>query len=312
MTWVKIDDHVDQHPKIALVGPLGVALWVAGLAYCNRMETDGFIPRSTAMGLVPAWTVPGIATADDPDPEPISLGVDSAYVVRLLLAAGLWIKVEGGYQVHDYADYQPLKAEIEAERLAKQEAGRAGGLAKAAKAHSNGVAGATAPAIAPATADAIAPALAPALAKSYPGPGTRNPVPEPLTRSPGPGPARSVRARAHESSGDKSTAIVELNARSGDERPPGVDGLRAMATYRLETICHKFDDDKPASSLTRVMTMLERSRLETWDLDNAIKLAEHETQRRRDDTSQRALGIPMAYFLHVLQTCLDDRVAVVA
>lgn len=121
-----------------------------------------------------------------------------------------------------------------------------------------------------------------------------------------------ARARAHESSGDKSTAIVELNAHSGDERPPGIDALRAMATYRLETICHEFDDDKPASSLTRVMTMLERSRLETWDLDNAIKLAEHETQKRIDDPSQRALGIPMAYFLHVLQTCLDDRVAVVA
>lgn len=121
-----------------------------------------------------------------------------------------------------------------------------------------------------------------------------------------------ARAHGRESSGDISTGIVEMNAHSGDERPPGVDEFRAMATYRLGEICQEFDDDNPAGSLTRVMRMFEGSTLETWDLDNAMKLARYETQKRLDDSSQKALGIPMAYYLHVLQTCLNDRVAAVA
>ena len=46
MPWVRIDDGYADHPKMAAVGPLGQALWLAGLAYCNRYLTDGFIPRT--------------------------------------------------------------------------------------------------------------------------------------------------------------------------------------------------------------------------------------------------------------------------
>ena len=64
MAWVKIDDHFDEHPKIAQAGPLAVAVWLAGLAYCNRNLTDGFIPWSKAQGLV-SWQFLG-AESDDP------------------------------------------------------------------------------------------------------------------------------------------------------------------------------------------------------------------------------------------------------
>ena len=33
MPWVRIDDGYADHPKIAAVGPLGQALWFAGLAF---------------------------------------------------------------------------------------------------------------------------------------------------------------------------------------------------------------------------------------------------------------------------------------
>ena len=52
MAWVKIDDNFAQHPKIAQVGPLGMAMQIAALCYCNRLMTDGFIPKRVASTLL--------------------------------------------------------------------------------------------------------------------------------------------------------------------------------------------------------------------------------------------------------------------
>ena len=138
MPWVRIDDGYADHPKLAAVGPLGQALWLAGLAYCNRNLTDGFIPWSASQRLV-TWTY-----RDDLGQVSIYLGshndapVTNEYVCGLLVGARLWIEVPGGFLIHDYEKYQPTKAQIMAEREAKAAAGRAGGLATAAargKAH---------------------------------------------------------------------------------------------------------------------------------------------------------------------------------
>ncbi len=133
MPWVRLDDHFDEHPKIASVGPLGLALWVTALAYCNRNLTDGFIPWTKARSLV-AWEY------QDADGKLYTVArttghvgddVSAPHVIDLLVDAGLWEIVDDGYQIHDYADYQPLKAEIEAAREQKVEAGRRGGQARA-------------------------------------------------------------------------------------------------------------------------------------------------------------------------------------
>ena len=52
MTWAKIDDHLDEHPKIARAGPLGFAWYVAGILYSHRNLTDGFIPEAVARTLL--------------------------------------------------------------------------------------------------------------------------------------------------------------------------------------------------------------------------------------------------------------------
>ena len=123
MPWIKVDDHFDEHPKMARVGPLGWALWLAGLAYCNRNLTDGFIPYITARRLVSwdflmprngsdiesVWTV-GINTGMHGE------DVDSELVIGMLMDAGLWEECTGGYRVHDYMQYQPSKADVVAER----------------------------------------------------------------------------------------------------------------------------------------------------------------------------------------------------
>jgi len=121
MVWVRIDDHFDEHPKIATLDDHAFALFVSGLAYCNRNMTDGFIPTPVGLGKL-RWC-----------------DGKSKKVAAALEQAGLWIPVEGGWTVHDYDDYQPTKEQIEAERAKKQAAGQAGGQASAqARASANG------------------------------------------------------------------------------------------------------------------------------------------------------------------------------
>lgn len=123
MAWVRIDDHFDEHPKLANVSCAGWGLWMAGLAYCNRNLTDGFIPWSKAKGLVSnevvdddgsVWTLARTSGMGGED-------LETDWLIDLLVREGLWITVyDGGritgYRIHDYDDYQPSKEEVLAER----------------------------------------------------------------------------------------------------------------------------------------------------------------------------------------------------
>lgn len=171
MPWVRIDDHFNEHPKHARVGPLAWGIWLAGLAYCNRNLTDGFIPRSVAMTLACFEVVDSegrvwkLARTNGTNSE----DVDMEWVIQLLVDAGLWEEVPGGYRVHDYLEYQPSKDEILSEREKKREAGRKGGLAsgrvRRARAEARAKAGAEADAEARAEAGALAGAQADAKAR---------------------------------------------------------------------------------------------------------------------------------------------------
>lgn len=100
MPWVKLDDGFFDHPKALAAGPLGIAMFVAGLCYCSRHLTDGFIPAEAV-------------------PRLISLPPkQSARVSSDLVRAGLWRTCPGGFIVHDYLEYQPSRAQVNAERQA--------------------------------------------------------------------------------------------------------------------------------------------------------------------------------------------------
>jgi hypothetical protein len=134
MAWIRIDDHYDEHPKHAEAGPLGTIMWLAGLAYCNRNLTDGFIPWAVAQRLV-CWEF--LEAPDDQGRQKLiritkscgHIGDDIRpdYVIDLLLMAGLWEDTEGGYLVHDYDQYQPTREQVESMRNARV----AGGIARA-------------------------------------------------------------------------------------------------------------------------------------------------------------------------------------
>lgn len=114
MAWVKIDDQFPMHPKVVQSGPLGMAMQVAALCYCNRFLTDGFIPA----GVVPTL---------------INLAGQSEIweqVVGRLVHLGMWEEADGGYRIHDYLKYQPSREDAIRERQQKSEAGRKGAQAR--------------------------------------------------------------------------------------------------------------------------------------------------------------------------------------
>lgn len=150
MPWVRLDDGFPEHPKLLKAGPLAMLMQVAALCYCNRHLTDGFIPEGK---------VPTLLNLD-------GLG-DWREVLSALLREGIWERVDGGYQVHDYLDYQPSRAQVLAEREQKREAGRKGGQASA---QARAQAGAQAPAKAPAQAES----------KPVPVPGSDPDIPLPV------------------------------------------------------------------------------------------------------------------------------------
>jgi general stress protein YciG len=127
VTWVRIDDEFARHPKVVQAGPLGMAMQVAGLCYCNQYLTDGFIPDAVVPGLL---SLDGLGMRMWKG-EMIGGGEDASwqFVADDLEDADLWIRVDGGYRIHDYHDYQPSKAEVLALKEARKDAGRKGGKA---------------------------------------------------------------------------------------------------------------------------------------------------------------------------------------
>ena len=120
MPWVKLDDQMPEHPKVAQAGPLALAMQVAALCYSNRKLTDGFIPRSIARTLLD-WEM-----VDD-EGRVQTLGITSGYVgddvtadwvIDRLVGVGMWEEAPGGFQIHDFDDYQPSKSDVEREREA--------------------------------------------------------------------------------------------------------------------------------------------------------------------------------------------------
>lgn len=105
MTWFKSDDSFWRHRKVRKLGKdklPAVGLWNLAGTWCadNIMTnvTDGFVPD-----------------------EVVEQNGDTKHrYAKRLVAVGLWEETEldgeHGYLFHDWADYNPTKAEVEAER----------------------------------------------------------------------------------------------------------------------------------------------------------------------------------------------------
>ncbi len=120
MAWVKIDDQAPRNQKLLLAGPAAAWLWVCGIAHCQAHLSEGFI----ADVALPMIGVKGEAR--------------SRSLAAILVEVGLFERVDGGYQVHDYLDFNETREEALARKVSlnakRAAAGRAGGLAKVANA----------------------------------------------------------------------------------------------------------------------------------------------------------------------------------
>lgn len=113
MPWVRFEDNFDEHQKIVGLTDAAFRLWIRATAYSARYLTDGLISRSVAKSLRPH---------------------DWARSAGQLTRAGLWEVVDGGYQVHDYHEYQPTKETVLEQRVKRAASGRIGGSKPKAKA----------------------------------------------------------------------------------------------------------------------------------------------------------------------------------
>jgi hypothetical protein len=122
MGWVRLDDAFYDHQKQSGAGPLAELLWVRALAWSNRNLTDGFIPRVQVRRLADyAEDCDWMGRPQMPD-----------MLAGKLVEVGLWDEIEGGYQVHDYHDFQPTSGQVRGQQANQHEAKVAGGKARAA------------------------------------------------------------------------------------------------------------------------------------------------------------------------------------
>lgn len=114
MAYANTEYEFWSNPKVRAAGEKAALMHIAGCGYCNEHLTDGFISDSVVD------LVGFMAFQKNP-----------MRIVKTLVEHKLWIKVEGGYMVNDFLEYNKSKAEVEDLREKKSAAGKASGKARA-------------------------------------------------------------------------------------------------------------------------------------------------------------------------------------
>src|SRR5260370_32671440 len=104
MTWTRLDDGFDDHPKILTLSAPAELLQIRALLYSNRYRTDGHVPAAAISKLTRGFhrlRVDGKRIHDED-------------LVDHVLDAGLWERngSAGGWFIHDFSQYQPTKAKL--------------------------------------------------------------------------------------------------------------------------------------------------------------------------------------------------------
>lgn len=98
---MKLEDTFAEHPKVELAGDQAAWMYVAGLLYAYRADTDGFVPSAKVAKLT------GFSR-----PQKLA---------ERLVEVRLWEAVEDGFVIHDYLDHQQSSVEREQVRAASAE-----------------------------------------------------------------------------------------------------------------------------------------------------------------------------------------------
>jgi len=100
-TWLKTDDKFPEHRKVRRLTDSAYRLHHTAMCACAKDETDGLVTE-----------------ADIADMEH---GPRLRKHIDALVAADLWEKVESGWLIHDYLDYNPSHTALNAKRAVDRE-----------------------------------------------------------------------------------------------------------------------------------------------------------------------------------------------
>ena len=95
MGWVRLDDNFADHPKVIALTDTAFRLFITGLCYSNRQLTDGLIPYQIVM----TWV------GDNPEKPSDELEDQN-----------LWERVDKGFLIRSYDEYQPTREKVESKR----------------------------------------------------------------------------------------------------------------------------------------------------------------------------------------------------
>lgn len=99
MPWFKVDDAFHSHPKVMGLSPAAVGVWTLAGAWSANYLTDGEVQANILRRFG-----------------------GTSEMIQELCDSGLWIdNGDGTYQFKDWSDYQPVKADVDAEREAARE-----------------------------------------------------------------------------------------------------------------------------------------------------------------------------------------------
>lgn len=104
MPWLRLDDEMGEHRKVRRAmkaSRAAIALHTFGLLHCARYLTDGFVEE---------------AYVDDVCDDARMTPRERRAAIDALEQHDLWSRVDGGWRIHDYLDYNPSRAEVEDKR----------------------------------------------------------------------------------------------------------------------------------------------------------------------------------------------------
>lgn len=103
MPWGRLDDKANGNAKLLALSDSAWRMWGCGLIYCQDNLTDGFIAEHAISAF-------GVRAKNKE--------LVAAELCRSLVPnkGPLWHKVEGGFQVHDYLDWNDSREEVLRER----------------------------------------------------------------------------------------------------------------------------------------------------------------------------------------------------
>lgn len=108
MAWGRLHDKANENPKLLALSDAAHRMWSSALIYCQDKLTDGFVPE---------WAIHAFGVRAPNKDEIIA-----ELCTSLVQGKGpLWHRVDGGFQLHDYLDWNDSKEEILEQRKRKAE-----------------------------------------------------------------------------------------------------------------------------------------------------------------------------------------------